>query len=1125
MVCALGTALDATAFAQEREVFIKPARSTYLNETNMHTPELRVRFPNINKIPYYTNKKLLRKIIQADGQGDLQRLDTLLTQYVSNFGIENFKQHLDLEYVWRLAEVKELLRDTTLALFYYGLALKNQSRHDPKIKLHFDQLRAARSSEFVDIEYYYQLLRIRSRVDTLKPPQGVRIDMGVVINTESPEYAPFMHPREKVLIFTSRRNDDIPNPNMDFMTNEDLFFTEEDRVHGGWTPVKPFPASINTIYSEGSACLSLTGDTLYFARCRAPSGMGDCDLYRAIYHPGRHDWVQVVNLGPNVNSEAWDSHPALSPDGKSLYFASNRAGGFGRTDLYVSHLDENGNWQKAQNLGPIINSIEDEVSPFMHPINNTLYFSSTGHIRNYGGFDIFKTRKIKDNWEEPSNVGPFINSKRDEYYFSINAAADTLFYSANVEGNRRNMDLFSFPMPMGARPDAVYPLTGYLVDSVTNRPLTGIVVAIDLDKRVEIEPKHIGRDGYFEFNLLNNRRYQLYVLTENAIRVSEKAAFTEEALVNFFEESAENEQPLIFESMEFMPNSAELTDDIKYHLDQIAAYLIQQPGIKLHIGGHTDSDGDPNYNLKLSQERAENIREYLLDRAELHDTVISAKGYGATMPVFPNDSKQNKARNRRVEFELILPATELARIRAKFRDDTLTLDYALRAGALDPDADDKDDKPAFKDETETSSEIAKDAEKSAEDRDADDDEQSADAADAAEDADEVQKRVLAEEEAKKAAEEAEQLKKLKEELEDEAAREAEEAERRAKEAEEADDDDLDQVANAEEAEEAERAKAEALEESLREQAERLRAEEDDDEEEEKANAKEEEAKRKREEAERLKAEAEAQKHAAEEAKRKQKEEEARQKAEAEARKKAEEEARKKAEEEAKRKAEEEARRRAYEEEQAKVKAAEEAKKRAEEEEALRKAAEEYERRQQEEARKKAEEEAKRKAEEEARRKAEEEARRRAYEEEQARKKAEEEAKRKAEEEARRKAEEERRKAEEARRKAYEEELAKKRAAEEERRRKAEEAARKAEEEREAREFEDDLDELDDLLDGTDFFIPKTQPDDDGPAPTVDDSDLDDDSGGDGPEPDDDDDGPELKTREEIEFEKDLDPKD
>ncbi|MDW8334923.1 MAG: hypothetical protein RMM53_11965, partial [Bacteroidia bacterium] len=374
-------------WAQDREVFIKPARSTFLLETNMHTPELRVSFPNINKIPYYTNKKLLKKIHQADSEGDLKKLDTLLTQYVSNVGIENFKQHLDLEYVWRLGEVKELLKDTTLALFYYGLALKNQSRHDPKIKLHFDQLRAAKHSEYVDIEYYYQLLRIRSRIDTIKPPQGVRIDMGITINTEWPEYAPFMHPREKVLIFSSRRNEDIPNPNMDYMTNEDLYYTEEDRIHGGWTHVKPFPASINTIYNEGSACLSLTGDTLYFVRCGAPSGLGNCDIYRAIYHPGKHDWVQIVNLGPNVNSEAWDSHPALSPDGKSLYFASNRAGGFGRTDLYVSRRDENGNWQKAQNLGPIINTIEDEVSPFMHPINNTLYFSSTGHIPNYGGFD------------------------------------------------------------------------------------------------------------------------------------------------------------------------------------------------------------------------------------------------------------------------------------------------------------------------------------------------------------------------------------------------------------------------------------------------------------------------------------------------------------------------------------------------------------------------------------------------------------------------------------------------------------------------------------------------------------------------------------------------------------------
>lgn len=650
----------------QSEIRLTLSRAVYLSEeANSNNFGAIVSFPNINKIPLFRDKNLRKRIQSLDRKDtkNYKLLDTLLTRYVTSFGIQNFRQNIELDMVWKLGQVKEIMRDTSRALFYYGLALNNQSRHSKKIQIHYDALRSVKHNDFVDLEYYYRIVAARNAIDTLQPPSGVLLRMTDSINTVFPEYAPYMHPSNNVLIFTSRRGDHVPVADIDYDQPEDLYYVEVDKERGTWGDIKPFPEEINTRFNEGSACLSHDGKRLYFVRCNAPDSYGVCDLYQADYDRG--GWTNIQNLGPNVNSAAWDSHPSLSSDGTILYFASNRGSGFGRTDLYRSLRQEDGTWGPAENLGPVINTIEDEVSPFVHPINNTLYFSSTGHLHNIGGFDIYKSRILNEKgmiFEDPRNIGPLVNTNRDEYYFSIDRTADTLFYSAAATDNPKNFDLYSFPMPMGARPDAVVSLSGYLIDSLTGKPLTGIIVAIDLDKNVEIEPLYITKTGYFEFRLINERRYQLMVLGEQALRITELE--TEDSLFAIFDHSIEMNQPFIFEQMEFGASSSELTLGMELQLEGLAEYLNSHPKRKLAIRGHTDADGDPDYNISLSRERAENIKQYLLQQTSLPDSMIIAEGYGASRPIYPNNSPENKARNRRVEFEIVLSADEQSKLDA-----------------------------------------------------------------------------------------------------------------------------------------------------------------------------------------------------------------------------------------------------------------------------------------------------------------------------------------------------------------------------------------------------------------------------------------------------------------------------
>ena len=245
---------------------------------------------------------------------------------------------------------------------------------------------------------------------------------------------------------------------------------------------------------------------------------GECDLYVATLTKDSV-WSDIKNLGPEVNSPAWDSQPSLSHHGDTLFFASDRLGGFGLADIYFSVKDAKGNWQKALNAGPVINTRNSEVSPFVHHTYNVLYFSSNGHPLNFGGFDIYKSSRMGSSWGEPKNVGPLVNGAGDEYYFTIDSKSHDLYYARSSETDLKNLDIYSFPVPMEARPDATAHLKGTLKSNGNGKPLTGIVSVIDLEQGIEVAPRFLREDGTFDFSLINNRKYLLIIQGDEFFRM------------------------------------------------------------------------------------------------------------------------------------------------------------------------------------------------------------------------------------------------------------------------------------------------------------------------------------------------------------------------------------------------------------------------------------------------------------------------------------------------------------------------------------------------------------------------------------------------------------------------------
>lgn len=602
-------------------------------------------FPNVNKIPYYYDKNRLQKIRNLEMNGEWVELYTRLREYVARFAIQNF--YKDTYLLWKLAKLTELFGDPAEARLIYKLVLKHHREDIDIRRLEFfaDSLNRAEASQYVPIDYYYELADYRQHVDTLRPPRGVLHNMGNAINTRYSEYGPTLNISNDVLIFTSKRNEKAQG--LEIVRNEDIFYSRKLGPRK-WTPAQPIE-SLNTRYNEGSACLSKDGRTMYFARCNSPDSYGSCDIFVTSLQEDS-TWTKPINLGININSKAWDSHPTLSHSEDTLFFASDRLGGFGMSDIYYSVKDKSGNWTFAQNAGPIINTRNNEVSPFYHPKYPILYFSSNGHIMTFGEFDIYKTSWGGKHWLEPVNIGPLVNGPGSEFYFTIDSESREMFYARSNENDLDNLDLYTFPLPMEAQPGATTKLKGTLTDSITGKPFKGIVSIIDLDNGIEVSPKFLNEDGSYEFNLINNNNYLLVVQGDDFFRIEEVFYLDGDKEINTLTEPMASK--MRFESIEFDNGKADLKPSMFYDLDKIIDFLLDHPEFRLHISGHTDSDGSEDFNQRLSEQRAANIQMYIVDFGRIKPSRVTAQGYGSTRPIVSGNTPDAKKINRRVEFEI-----------------------------------------------------------------------------------------------------------------------------------------------------------------------------------------------------------------------------------------------------------------------------------------------------------------------------------------------------------------------------------------------------------------------------------------------------------------------------------------
>lgn len=277
------------------------------------------------------------------------------------------------------------------------------------------------------------------------------INLGPNVNSADDEYMPALTADYRTLVFT-RRVPRRATTRHDLPMEEDFFCSLYDTMELNWGAASRMPEPLNSNANEGAQTLSHDGRVVIFTACGRSNEPTGCDLYMSVFHGGK--WGEPRNLGAPANSVYWESFPSLSIDGRTLYFASNRRGGYGGTDIWCCTLEE-GRWGEPRNLGPTVNTPGNETSPYIHFDDRTLYFSSDGHM-GMGGADLYLVRRTSDTtWGEPQNLGFPINTPGDESSLIVAPDGRTAIFASDAEGGYGKLDLYSFVLPAPIRPERV----------------------------------------------------------------------------------------------------------------------------------------------------------------------------------------------------------------------------------------------------------------------------------------------------------------------------------------------------------------------------------------------------------------------------------------------------------------------------------------------------------------------------------------------------------------------------------------------------------------------------------------------------------------------------------------------
>lgn len=503
----------------------------------------------------------------------------------------------------------------------------------------------------------FQLANCAFAIDAMKHPVPFEPkNMGEAINSPLDEYFPAVTGDDQVFLFTRNNRTQAVALQEDFMVSK--------KVNGAWTPAKLL-AGVNTAGNEGAPALSPDGQLLFFVACEvAPGnygpgrkGYGSCDIFYSQRIGTK--WTQPYNMGRSINSNAWESQPSFSSDGKTLFFVSNAQGGQGDADIWYSVLKDDGSWGAPINMGPKINTPGREESVYIHPDGKTLYFGSNGHV-GMGGLDLYVTRKNDaGEWGEPVNLGYPINTYENENSILINGTGELAYLASARPGGFGALDLYQFNLYEAARPGKITYMKGKVYDARTKQPLGAHFELIDLatSKSTMSSDANSG-DGEFLVVLPVEKNYALnvshpgYLFYSENFSLKELTDISKPYIMDVPLQPIDTGSVVELKNVFFETAKFDLKPESKVELDKLVNFLTVNKTLRIELDGHTDNVGDKKSNQLLSQNRAKAVYDYLIAHS-IDAKRLAFKGFGDTKPKVKNDSDENRAINRRTEFRVI----------------------------------------------------------------------------------------------------------------------------------------------------------------------------------------------------------------------------------------------------------------------------------------------------------------------------------------------------------------------------------------------------------------------------------------------------------------------------------------
>lgn len=479
-------------------------------------------------------------------------------------------------------------------------------------------------------------------------------NLGDSINTEFAEHSPVISANDSILLYTARRPECLgADPEAHFY-DEDVYLAY--KKDGKWMRGKNIWQPVNSKGHDATIALTADGMTLFIYRHKKDGG-----FYVTKFDTLGKVWREPKPMEKPFNSRFYEACVFLSPDGEKLYFSSNRPGGYGGKDIYVSYLQDDGEFGEPQNLGPKVNGPFDEDSPFLHPDGKRLYFSSNGP-NSIGGFDLFLTEMSEDgkDWLTPINMGYPVNDADDDIYFVLNSEGNTGYYASGKEGGLGEKDIYSIEFPYYPYPRRhnIIVLEGAVIDKFTSDTLEARVRLINKTTGAyqemmvnRIDPR------MFHFELAAESDYVLEVVSEGygehsetliSPRLMGKDIYIERTILLGNPVVAE-EDPVEIMNIYYDFDLWDLREESVEELDRVVAYMKADPNIELEIRGHTDWYNTVKYNQDLSENRAGEPYKYLLLEG-IERKRIRLKGFSENNPLDINENDEGRQYNRRAEF-------------------------------------------------------------------------------------------------------------------------------------------------------------------------------------------------------------------------------------------------------------------------------------------------------------------------------------------------------------------------------------------------------------------------------------------------------------------------------------------